>query len=154
MNLKRGSPVAMDLDHQFCSTRYYDLKKGERLKELQEKHSLWKSQLQGCDTRKQEILAELDRSKDLMRDQDQLRLNIQANLEYRATKAKVEELAQQIESLEERVLKIGGISTFESELVKLSQERERFLSEVLINLMHTLPTCLASRKVRPINVGC
>ncbi|KAJ0094015.1 hypothetical protein Patl1_26082 [Pistacia atlantica] len=109
---------------------YYDLKKGDKLKELQEKKSLSESQLRNCDTRKQEILAELNKCKDLMRNQDQLRRNIEDNLNYRKTKAEVDELASEIESLEEKILKIGGISAVESELVKISQERERLLSEL------------------------
>ncbi|XP_038891814.1 DNA repair protein RAD50 isoform X2 [Benincasa hispida] len=109
---------------------YLDLKKGERLKELQEKKAQAESQLQGCDSRKQEILAELNKSKDLMRNQDQLRRNIEDNLNYRKTKAEVDELARDIESLEEQILKIGGVSTVEAEIGKLSQERERLLSEL------------------------
>ncbi|GMP57446.1 hypothetical protein CsSME_00021541 [Camellia sinensis var. sinensis] len=35
---------------------YHDSRKGQRLKELQEKHSLSESQLQSCETRKQEIM--------------------------------------------------------------------------------------------------
>lgn len=100
---------------------------------MQEKQSLSESQLQSCDSRKQEILAELNKSKDLMRNQDQLRRNIEDNLNYRKTKAEVDELTREIESLEERILKIGGLSTVEAELGKLSQERERLLSEVFIN---------------------
>ncbi|KAK1591171.1 hypothetical protein Q3G72_003298 [Acer saccharum] len=108
---------------------YYLLKKGERLKELQEKKSLSESQLQSYETRGQEILAELNKSKDLMRDQDQLRRNIEDNLNYRKTKTEVDDLACEIESLEEKILNIGGVSPVESELGKLSQERERLLSE-------------------------
>ncbi|XP_022146955.1 DNA repair protein RAD50 [Momordica charantia] len=109
---------------------YLDLKKGERLKELQEKKAQAESQLQSCDIRKQEISAELNKSKDLMRNQDQLRRNIEDNLNYRKTKAEVDELARDIESLEEQILKIGGVSTIEAEIGKLSQERERLLSEL------------------------
>ncbi|KAL5781374.1 hypothetical protein ACOSP7_006403 [Xanthoceras sorbifolium] len=109
---------------------YYHLKKGERLNELQEKKSLSESQLQSCDVRKQEILAELNKSKDLMRNQDQLRRNIEDNLNYRTTKAEVDELASEIESLEEKILNIGGVLTVKSKHEKLSQERLRLLSEL------------------------
>lgn len=109
---------------------YHDLKKGERLKELQEKQAASESQLQGCDKRKREISEELNKSKDLMRNQDQLRRNIEDNLNYRKTKSEVDDLTREIESLEDRILKIGGISTIEAELGKLSQERERLLSEL------------------------
>lgn len=121
---------AFKADVWFLTTRYIDLKKGERLKELQEKKAQAESQLQSCDIRKQEISAELNKSKDLMRNQDQLRRNIEDNLNYRKTKAEVDELARDIESLEEQILKIGGVSTIEAEIGKLSQERERLLSEV------------------------
>ncbi|KAJ8774337.1 hypothetical protein K2173_011586 [Erythroxylum novogranatense] len=109
---------------------YDDLKKGEKYKEMQEKLSLSESQLQSCDARKQEILAELNKFKEGIRDQDNIRRNIEDNLNYRKTKAEVEELGRLIESLEERILKIGGISPVEAELIKLSQERERILSEL------------------------
>ncbi|MED6119967.1 DNA repair protein rad50 [Stylosanthes scabra] len=109
---------------------YLDLKKEDRLKELQEKKSLSESELKSCDARKQEILADLNKSKDLMRNQDNLKRNIEDNLNYRKTKAEVDELGREIETLEESILKVGGVSATESELQKLSQERERLLSEL------------------------
>lgn len=108
------------------------MKKGDKLKELQEKKSSLELQLRNCDTRKQEILVDLNKSKDLMRNQDQLRRNIEDNLNYRKTKAEVDELSSEIESLEEEILKIGGVSAVESNLTKISQERERLLSEVFM----------------------
>lgn len=113
-----------------CFTRYHALKKGERLNDIQEKQRVSESQLQSSEARKNEIAAELNKSKDLMRNQDQLRRNIEDNLNYRTTKAEVEDLTREIESLEERILKIGGIPAVEAELVKISRERERLLSEV------------------------
>ncbi|KAL2530181.1 DNA repair protein RAD50 [Forsythia ovata] len=109
---------------------YYDLKRGERLKELQEKQILSESQLHNCETRILELSAELTKSKDLKRDQDQLRRNIVDNLEYRSVKAQVDEITREIESLEDRILKMGGVSMVEAELVKLSKERERLLTEL------------------------
>ncbi|CAA7027279.1 unnamed protein product [Microthlaspi erraticum] len=109
---------------------YNDLKKGERLNDIQEKQRVSESQLQSSEARKNEIAAELNKSKDLMRNQDQLRRNIEDNLNYRTTKAEVEDLTREIESLEERILKIGGIPAVEAELVKISRERERLLSEL------------------------
>lgn len=123
----------------FFLARYNDLRKGDKLKELQEKKSLSESQLQNCDSMKKEILSELNKSKDLMRNQDQLKRNIEDNLNYRKTKAEVDELALEIETLEERILKIGGVSAIESELQKLSHDRERLLSEVCSNPWILLP---------------
>lgn len=104
------------------------------MRELKEKQTLSESQLQDCDTKKQEILSELNKSKDLMRNQDQLKRNIEDNLNYRRTKAEVDKLTIDIELLEDRILKIGGVSTVEADLGKLSQERERLLSEVCLHL--------------------
>ncbi|KAH9680403.1 DNA repair protein RAD50 [Citrus sinensis] len=109
---------------------YYDLRKDERFKELQEKKSQSESEVKSCKIRTDEILVELDRFKDIVRNQDQIRRNIEDNLNYRETKAKVDKFASEIESLEERVLKIGGVSTFETELGKHLLERDRLLSEV------------------------
>lgn len=106
------------------------MKRGERLKELQEKQILSESQVQNCETRMLELSAELTKSKDLKRDQDQLRRNIVDNLEYRNVKAQADELTLEIESLEDRILKMGGVSMIETELVRLSKERERLLTEV------------------------
>ncbi|CAL9235186.1 unnamed protein product [Arabidopsis halleri] len=109
---------------------YHDLKKGERLNDIQEKQRLSESQLQSCEARKNELAGELNRNKDLMRNQDQLRRNIEDNLNYRTTKIKVEELTREIESLEEQILNIGGIPAVEAEIVKILRERERLLSEL------------------------
>ena len=65
-----------------------------------------------------------------MRNQDQLKRNIDDNLNYRKTKTEVEELSRDIESLEEKILSIGGVSGFEAELKRLLKEKERLLSEV------------------------
>lgn len=112
------------------STRYYDSRKGDRLKELQEKQTLSESELGSCEIRKQEIVAELDRSKELIQKQVEVKRNIEDNLKYRKTRDEIDELTREIESLEEKMMKIGGVSTIEADLVKLTQERERLLSEV------------------------
>ncbi|KAE9604828.1 putative DNA repair protein Rad50 [Lupinus albus] len=109
---------------------YSDLKKGDRLKEMLEKKYQSESQLKSCDTKKQEILVELNKSKDLMRNQDILKRNIEDNINYRKTKAEVDRLADEIETLEANMLKVGEVSTVETELRRLSQERERLLSEM------------------------
>ncbi|GAB2227860.1 hypothetical protein Drorol1_Dr00009687 [Drosera rotundifolia] len=109
---------------------YYDLRKDEKLKELQEKRSQSQFELQSCGSRKQELLAELSKNEDLKRNQDQLRRSIDDNLNYRKTKAEVDALTREIESLEEEIMKIGGVSTFQNDMARFSQERERVLSEV------------------------
>ncbi|KAK4483342.1 hypothetical protein RD792_010528 [Penstemon davidsonii] len=109
---------------------YDDSKKEQRLKELQEKQALSKSELQSCETRKNDVSTELDKCRDLVRNQAELRRNIEENLEYRKLKAQVDELTCEIESLEETILKIGGLSRIEAQLLKLSQERESLLTEL------------------------
>jgi len=108
-----------------------DSKKIERLKELQGKHALCYSQLQNCKAKHKDILAELNKSKELLQGQGQLKRNIDDNLNYRKTKAEVERLTRDIESLEERVLSIGSSSAIEADLKRHSQEKERLNSEVL-----------------------
>ncbi|KAJ0261961.1 DNA repair protein RAD50 [Hirschfeldia incana] len=109
---------------------YRELKKGEQLKDFQEKQRAAESQLQSSESRKNEIAAELSKNKDLMRNQDQLRRNIEDNLNYRTTKAQVEVLTGEIETLEEQILNIGGIPAVEAEIAKILRERERLLSEL------------------------
>uniref|UniRef100_A0A453C3G3 Uncharacterized protein n=1 Tax=Aegilops tauschii subsp. strangulata TaxID=200361 RepID=A0A453C3G3_AEGTS len=87
---------------------YLDAKKVETLNELQERHTLSLSQLQKCEARKQDISVELDKSKQLLRSQDQLKRNIDDNLNYRKTKAEVDRLAHDIELLEENVISIAA----------------------------------------------
>jgi len=62
----------------------------------------------------QEIIIELDKRKDLMRNHDQLRRKIEDNLNYRKTKAEVDELEHEIESLEENMLKVGVSDTIQT----------------------------------------
>lgn len=116
--------------------RYSSLKKGDKLKELQEKKSLSESQLQSCETRVQEIIDELDKRKDLMRNNDLVKRNIEDNLKYRETKSKVDKLSCEIDTLEENMLKVGAVSIIQTELVKLSKERERLLEEVFLYPSH------------------
>ncbi|KAK4435834.1 DNA repair protein [Sesamum alatum] len=109
---------------------YNNLNKGEKLKALQEKQTQSESELRSCQTRMNELLTELDKSRDLTRNQAELRRNIEENLEYRKLKDHVDQLTREIESLEESVLKIGGVSKIEALLLKLSQERESLLTEL------------------------
>jgi DNA repair protein RAD50 len=104
--------------------------KTDRLRELQEKKSLSESQLQSCETRMQNIIEELEKKKELMRNADPIRRRLDDNINYRKTKAKVDKLLSEIEILEESMLKVGVFDTIEKELQKLSKERERLLEEV------------------------
>lgn len=113
-------------------TRYTDSKRGQKLKESQEKLALSESYLKRCEDRKQEISKDLKKSKELLLSQDQLKRNIDDNLNYRKTKARVDELTREIEVLEEKVLSFGGMSAIEAELKRHLQEKERLLSEVTI----------------------
>ncbi|GJN21107.1 hypothetical protein PR202_gb08555 [Eleusine coracana subsp. coracana] len=85
--------------------------------------------LKNCEARKQEISAELNKSKELLQSQGQLKRNIDDNLNYRKTKAEVERLTRDIELLKERVLSIGSMSSIEADLKRHWQEKERLNSE-------------------------
>ncbi|EPS72319.1 hypothetical protein M569_02430, partial [Genlisea aurea] len=117
--------------NKFSSLKEYDeFNRRGNLKALQEKQVQNETELKSCENRMNELLAELDKSKDLRRNQADLRRNIEDNLEYRKLKAQVDHLTLEIESLEENALKIGGVPKIESLLQKLSQERENLLTEV------------------------
>ncbi|WCJ33146.1 DNA repair protein RAD50 [Euphorbia peplus] len=109
---------------------YNDAKKGERLQEMQEKLSLSESKLQHSEDKKQKISEKINADKGMLQSQAGLRRNIEDNLNYRKTKAEVDKLEQEIQSLEAQIQNTGGISTFVAELTRCSQERERLLSEL------------------------
>jgi DNA repair protein RAD50 len=109
--------------------RYLNSKKGEKLNELQEKHTQLQSDLQKSKERKEEKSAELSKNKELLKSQDQLKRNIDDNLNYRRTKDEVERLTHEIELLEDKILSIGSLSTIEADLKQHSQEKDRLLSE-------------------------
>uniref|UniRef100_A0A0D3F5E1 DNA repair protein RAD50 n=1 Tax=Oryza barthii TaxID=65489 RepID=A0A0D3F5E1_9ORYZ len=108
---------------------YLNSKKGEKLNELQEKHTQLQSDLQKSKERKEEKSAELSKNKELLKSQDQLKRNIDDNLNYRRTKDEVERLTHEIELLEDKILSIGSLSTIEADLKQHSQEKDRLLSE-------------------------
>ncbi|KAL5208788.1 hypothetical protein ABZP36_033223 [Zizania latifolia] len=108
---------------------YLNSKKVENLSKLQEKHSQLKSDLQKCEAKRKEKEVELNRSKELLQSQDQLKRNIDDNLNYRKTKAKVDQLTCEIELLEDKRFSIGSLSTIEADLKQHSREKERLLSE-------------------------
>ncbi|KAL9232743.1 hypothetical protein vseg_007814 [Gypsophila vaccaria] len=109
---------------------YNEARKAQRLKEFQAKWSQSETQLQNCSQRKKEIADELQRAKDLKQNQELLRRNIDDNIKYRNYKAKVDELTDELESLERRQVEIGSAKATEAELLKLNQERDRLLSEL------------------------
>ncbi|GLJ49200.1 hypothetical protein SUGI_1038410 [Cryptomeria japonica] len=109
---------------------YLDSRSEERLKELQEKLSLCESQQRQCEKRKSDISAELNRSQELLRSQDQVKRNIDDNIAYRKTKADVDSLAQEMEALDDKIVSIGEPSAVEADLKRYLQEKEKLLSEL------------------------
>lgn len=101
------------------------------MKELQQQQSVIESQLQNNETKLQDVITDLQKDIDRRSRQDEFRRNIDDNLDFRKTKLEVEECTREIESLEEKLLKIGRIEKFEAELGNLSQEKEKCLSEVI-----------------------
>uniref|UniRef100_A0A0D9WUY9 Uncharacterized protein n=1 Tax=Leersia perrieri TaxID=77586 RepID=A0A0D9WUY9_9ORYZ len=72
--------------------------------------------LQQLKERTKEKSGELNKNKELLKSQDQLKRNTDNNLNYRKTKAEVERLTHEIELLEDKVLSIGSLSTTEADL--------------------------------------
>ncbi|KMT14828.1 hypothetical protein BVRB_3g065520 isoform B [Beta vulgaris subsp. vulgaris] len=113
---------------------YDEIKKVERLKELQIRNSQSESQLQNGNQRKKNISVELKSAEETKQSEELLRRNIDDNIMYRKVKARVDELTRELELLEQRQVQIGSEKTIESDLLKLNQERERLLSE--LNKIH------------------
>nr|XP_043632459.1 DNA repair protein RAD50 isoform X2 [Erigeron canadensis] len=102
----------------------------EKLDDLEGKMSREKSMLATYDNKKLELSAEVKKTEDVKRNQDKLRRDIEDNLRYRETKARVKGCDVEITSLEEKMLAMGGISAHEADLGKLGKERDRLLSEL------------------------
>lgn len=137
-----NSPTLLLICNPKYTLRYLDSKRMEMLNELQERYALKQSELQNCEAKKQGISDELNKSKELLQGQGQLKRNIDDNLSYRKTKAEVNRLTRDIELLEERVLSIGSSSTIEADLKRHSQEREMLNSEVLSIHSNSYDSCL------------
>ncbi|CAA0841677.1 DNA repair protein RAD50, partial [Striga hermonthica] len=108
----------------------HDKNKDDKLKGLQERQTQLEVELKSCDIRKNEISKEVEKSREVIQKQATLRRNIEDNLEYRKLKGQVEELTGEIDSLEEKILQIGGVSNTEALHSKLNQERDSLLTEL------------------------
>ncbi|XP_021745929.1 LOW QUALITY PROTEIN: DNA repair protein RAD50-like [Chenopodium quinoa] len=109
---------------------YDETKKAERLKELQVRKSQSESQLENSGQKKKKISDELESAREIKKNQELLRHNIDDNIIYREAKARVDELTRDLELLEQRLVEIGSAEIIESELFKLGKERDRLLSEL------------------------
>lgn len=109
---------------------YDEIKKADRLKEVQSKKSQSESQFQNCEQRKKNISDELNSAQENKKNQELLRHNINDNIRYREAKARVDELTRELEVLEQRQLEIGSANIIESELKKLNQDKERLFAEL------------------------
>ncbi|GER39775.1 DNA repair protein RAD50 [Striga asiatica] len=116
--------------HTISKIKDHDKNKDDKLKGLQEKQTQLEVELKSCDIRKNEISKEVEKSREVIQKQATLRRNIEDNLEYRKLKGQVEELTGEIDSLEERILQIGGVSNTEALHSKLNQERDSLLTEL------------------------
>ena len=71
-----------------------DSKKEQRLQESMERLAMIDAQLKQSEKRKNEISAEVNKNRELLQSQAQIKRNIDDNIDYRKKKAEVEELAQ------------------------------------------------------------
>ncbi|KNA17185.1 hypothetical protein SOVF_082430 [Spinacia oleracea] len=109
---------------------YDETKKEERLKELQVRKSQLESQRENYGQRKKKISDELESAREIKKNQELLRHNIDDNIIYREAKARVADLTRDLELLEQRLVEMGSSEIIESELFKLNKERDRLLSEL------------------------
>ena len=113
------------------SVRYVDSKKEQRLQESMERLAMIDAQLKQSEKRKNEISAEVNKNRELLQSQAQIKRNIDDNIDYRKKKAEVEELAQQIENYEQNIIQTGDMSAVEVNLKKSMDEKQALVSEVI-----------------------
>ena len=89
------------------------------------------AQLKQSEKRKNEISAEVNKNRELLQSQAQIKRNIDDNIDYRKKKAEVEELAQQIENYEQKIIQTGDMSAAEVNLKKAMDEKQALVSEVI-----------------------
>lgn len=114
----------------FKIKEYIESGKEHKLRESQERLGQIDAQRQQAEKRKNELSIELNKSRELLQSQAQVKRNIDDNIEYRKKKADVEELASQIEQLEEKIVSIGDLSACEAELKKALDEKQALVSEL------------------------
>ena len=108
-----------------------DSKKEQRLQESMERLAMIDAQLKQSEKRKNEISAEVNKNRELLQSQAQIKRNIDDNIDYRKKKAEVEELAQQIENYEQKIIQTGDMSAAEVNLKKAMDEKQALVSEVI-----------------------
>lgn len=114
----------------FKIKEYIESGKEHKLRESQERLGQIDAQRQQAEKRKNELSIELNKSRELLQSQAQVKRNIDDNIEYRKKKADVEELASRIEQLEEKIVSIGDLSACEAELKKALDEKQALVSEL------------------------
>ena len=67
------------------------------------------AQIKQSEKRKNEISAEINKNRELLQSQAQIKRNIDDNIDYRKKKAEVEELSQQIELYEQNIIQTGDM---------------------------------------------
>ncbi|MCO5576260.1 hypothetical protein L7F22_030069 [Adiantum nelumboides] len=109
---------------------YIESRKEQKLQESQERLSQIDAQRQQSENRKSEVEGEVNKSRELLQSQAAIKRNIDDNIEYRKSKAEVEEFARQIEKCEEKILQTGDMAALEVGLKKVTEEKQALVSEL------------------------
>ncbi|KAJ7547995.1 hypothetical protein O6H91_08G112800 [Diphasiastrum complanatum] len=102
----------------------------EKLKMVNDKLSQYSSQIKDLERRKDLLSSELSKSHELLRSQDQVKRNIDDNINYRKTLAEEKQLEREIEAIEEQAITIGELTTLEADLKKVLADKQTALNEL------------------------
>ncbi|KAI5081778.1 hypothetical protein GOP47_0001521 [Adiantum capillus-veneris] len=114
----------------FKIKEYIESRKDKKLQESQDRLLQIDAQRQQSENRRSEVEAEVNKSRELLQSQAAVKRNIDDNIEYRKSKAEVEELARQIEKCEEKILQTGDLAALELEVKKVIEEKQALVSEL------------------------
>lgn len=123
----------------FCN-RFWLTKKEQGLKELNERITCEEAERKVKVEKLKDLQAEVSKLNEVLRNQTELKRNIDDNLQYRLTVAKEQEVRANIESLEELLVGKGDLPSLEADLKRVMGELQSLLSEVSHVRTHGLVT--------------
>lgn len=113
-----------------ASNRFSLSKKEEHLRELNERIAKDEAERRGKADEIESLQEEVDKHNKLLGNKVGLQRNIVDNLQYRETVAAEKEVKEEIEKMEENLVRYGELPVLESDLKRALGELQHMLSEV------------------------
>jgi hypothetical protein len=122
-----------------ASNRFSLSKKEEHLRELNERIAKDEAERRGKADEIESLQEEVDKHNKLLGNKVGLQRNIVDNLQYRETVAAEKEVKEEIEKMEERLVRYGELPVLESDLKRALGELQHMLSEVSLLGLKEIP---------------